>query len=128
VIDQQTHQAMSSTLCGKPVELAEGRAIVALDTSADMVADERGLVHGGFVFGLADYAAMLAINHPNVVLGAASTKFLKPTIQGDRLVASATLTREEGKKKIVTVSVTCEHEPVFEGEFICFIPSKHVLD
>lgn len=32
-----------------------------------MAADEYRLVHGGFIFGLADYAVMLAINEPTVV-------------------------------------------------------------
>jgi acyl-coenzyme A thioesterase PaaI-like protein len=48
-----------------------------------MAVDDRGLVHGGFVFGLADHAAMLAVNDPNVVLGAASTRFLKPVRVGE---------------------------------------------
>jgi acyl-coenzyme A thioesterase PaaI-like protein len=49
-----------------------------------MVVDAHGLVHGGFVFGLADYAAMLAVNDPNVVLGAAEARFLKPVRRGDQ--------------------------------------------
>ena len=41
----------------------------------------------GFIFGAADYAAMLAVNQPNVVLGAAETHFLKPSRVGDVLLA-----------------------------------------
>ena len=70
--------------CGTLVELGEGSARVALDAIDSMVVDAQGLVHGGFVFGLADYAAMLAVNDPNVVLGAAETRFLKPVRRGDR--------------------------------------------
>ena len=33
----------------------------------------------------------------------------------------------EGKKKIVEVTVERGEEAVFTGEFICFIPEKHVL-
>ena len=47
-----------------------------------MAADGRGLVHGGFTFGLADFAAMCAVNDPNVVLGAATCKFLAPVQVG----------------------------------------------
>jgi len=43
-----------------------------------MAADARGLVHGGFTFGLADYAAMLAVNEPTVVLASAQTKLITP--------------------------------------------------
>ena len=67
----QTHSAIDRGLCGKPLELEEGRAVVRLETRDVMRADERGLVHGGFLFGALDYAAMLAVNHPHVVLGKA---------------------------------------------------------
>ena len=63
-----THLAIDRRLCGEPLEIAEGSAIVVLVTLPEMAADDRGLVHGGFVFGLADYAAMLAVNDPLVVL------------------------------------------------------------
>ncbi len=70
-----------------------------------MAADERGLVHGGFVFGLADYAAMLAVNHPNVVLASAEVRFLKPVVVGERLVAEAWVEETDGRKSRVQVEV-----------------------
>jgi len=48
-----------------------------------MVVDDHKLVHGGFIFGAADYAAMAAVNDPNVVLGSAEVSFLKPSKSGD---------------------------------------------
>ena len=42
------------------------RAVAALTTDPEMAADDRGLVHGSFTFGLADYAAMLAVNDPSL--------------------------------------------------------------
>ena len=93
----------------------------------DMAADESGLLHGGFTFGLADHAAMLAVNEPTVVLGSAQVKFLRPTTTGERLVAEATLDRSEGKKRFVKVVVRRENDPVFEGEFLCLVPERHVL-
>ena len=72
MLGARTHEAIDPELCGRLVSLAEGTAVVELRTVARMAADAHGLVHGGFVFGLADHAAMLAVNHPNVVLGSAS--------------------------------------------------------
>ncbi len=92
-----------------------------------MAADTRGLVHGGFVFGMADYAAMLAVNHPNVVLGSCRMRFLKPVTVGDTLMAEAMVHDQAGKKKIVTVDVQRGDEVVARGEFICFTPDSHVL-
>jgi acyl-coenzyme A thioesterase PaaI-like protein len=93
-----------------------------------MAADARGLTHGGFYFGMADYAAMLAVNDPNVVLGAAETRFLKPVQTGDSLLAQATVIGEKGKKRIVEVSVSRGEEIVFDGTFTCFVLPTHVFD
>jgi acyl-coenzyme A thioesterase PaaI-like protein len=74
----------------KPTICGNGNSQVELVTTAQMAADEQGLVHGGFIFGAADYAAMIAVNHPHVVLGASDVKFLKPVRVGETVMASAT--------------------------------------
>ncbi|MFW5489018.1 MAG: PaaI family thioesterase [Desulfovibrio sp.] len=127
-MDIQTHTAIDRTLCGTPLEVGDGKSTVKMTTLDSMTADESGLVHGGFVFGLADYAAMLAVNHPNVVLGAASTKFLAPVKAGEELLAKATVrSGQEGRKQIVDVDVLRDEMHVFSGEFTCFVLDKHVL-
>jgi uncharacterized protein (TIGR00369 family) len=123
-----THRALSTRLCGELRELSEGQAVVELRTLPEMQADEHALVHGGFVFGLADHAAMLAINHPNVVLGSADTRFLAPVVVGDVVTATARLLRVDGKKHLVEVEVLSQREKVFTGTFVCFVPGKHVLE
>lgn len=127
----QTHLSMDRTLSGRPIELAEDRAVLELETLPSMRADAFDLVHGGFIFSLADHAAMLAINHPNVVLGAAQTRFLKPVVVGDTVTAEAVVDRREGKKIFVHVSVKRDRDgdadEVMSGEFTCFTPPKHVL-
>lgn len=123
-----THQKISPELCGKPVMLAEGESHVELHTIDKMSVDDKGLVHGGFVFGLADYAAMIAVNDPNVVLGAAEVKFSKPVKIGETILARAKADVNEGRKRIVSVTVERKGEPVFSGTFVCFVLEKHVLD
>ena len=77
-----THLSISRDLVGAPESVSDGEATATLATTPCMAADDRGLVHGGFVFGLADYAAMLAVNDPHVVLGAAETRFTAPVRVG----------------------------------------------
>ena len=124
---QKTHLKINRKLCGEPVEIMDGSSKVRLTTTTQMAADQYGLIHGGFIFGLADYAAMLAVNHPNVVLGSANVKFLKPVKTGEVLIARARLKNTEERKIIVVVKVKRDNEVVFEGEFFCFVPEKHVL-
>ena len=124
----RTHEAVDRRLCGEPVETTAGRARLTLTTRSEMAADRWGLVHGGFVFGLADHAAMLAVNHPHVVLGKADMKFLAPVGVGEELEAEATVGPRDGAKIPVHVEVRRSGDLVASGELVCFTPERHVLD
>ncbi len=126
-MDIITHQRIDQSLCGRPLHVDKGHSRVELVTLPSMAADDSGLVHGGFIFGLADYAAMIAVNHPNVVLGAADVKFLKPVSMGATVVADAQVEEVQGKKHWVAVSVANQNETVFQGMFTCFVLGSHIL-
>ena len=123
----RTHQKIDPNLCGRPLSVETGASLVELETTARMAADEFGLIHGGFVFSAADYAAMIAVNDPNVVLGASDVKFLKPVRVGETLRVSARVQEVKGRKYWVSVSVATAQEEVFQGMFTCFVLDKHVL-
>ena len=123
----QTHQKIDRDLCGRPLNIEKGASSVEMVTTDRMTVDGTGLVHGGFIFGLADHAAMIAVNHPNVVLGAAEVKFLKPVKSGETVIAEAKIKEESGKKMIVSTSVSRNGDTVFEGHFTCFVLERHVL-
>lgn len=122
-----THLQINSSLCGELVELEQGAATVRLQTTEVMVADDRGLVHGGFVFGLVDYAAMLAVNDPYVVLGSAEVRFTAPVKLGEIVIAQAKLVEEKGKKRVLEVSAQVEGREVFAGKMTAFVLEEHVL-
>jgi acyl-coenzyme A thioesterase PaaI-like protein len=125
----KTHEEISKTLVGIPLEVVDGvRAVAELTTTGEMAADSTGLVHGGFAFGLADYAAMLAINHPYVVLGQAQAKFTAPIRIGETIKAEAIVMKREGRKSEVNVEVKVGDRKVFIGSFTCYTLDKHVLD
>ncbi len=125
---QNTHLKINADLCGRVVEITDKGSKITLKINSNMAVDDKGLTHGGFIFGLADYAAMVAVNHPNVVLGAANVKFLKPTKVGDTLIAMATKQEASGKKQVIKVDVQRGEVVVFSGDFTCFVLEKHVLD
>lgn len=124
----KTHLMINHLLCGQVVSLGSGSAVIELKTSLEMIADEKKLIHGGFIFGAADYSAMCAVNHPNVVLGSSEVKFIAPVKLGDTVVFNAKIVESKGKKQIVNVSGTVSANIVFEGIFTCFVLEKHVLD
>ena len=123
----KTHDKIDYRLCGKPVSVKENKSRIEFAATEDMIVDEPGLVHGGFIFGLADHAAMLAVNHPNVVLGGADVKFLKPVKVGEPLVAEAEITESVKNRHMVNVTVSNNQTPVFKGLFVCFVLDQHVL-
>ena len=143
-MEPRTHLLSSPRWVGEVVSLAAGVARVSLRTDDEMAVDDRGLVHGGFVFSLADYAAMLAVNDPNVVLGGAEVRFTRPVKAGDQVEAEARQVAEEGRKRIVEVEATRlprrdagdgsdgeetdEGEVVLRGVFTCYVLKAHVFD
>ena len=126
-MEQLTHLLTSPTLVGRPMAVGHRKASVLLETTSGMAVDEQGLVHGGFVFGLADYAAMLAVNDPNVVLGSADVRFLKPVKVGDLVTARAVVSESDGKKRVVEVTATVGGDDVLSGQMECFVLEEHVL-
>ena len=124
---QETHQKINGSYSGIPIELRKNFAKLELITTDEMVVDDTGLIHGGFIFSLADYCAMLTINHPNVVLGKAEVHFLKPVVLRDILIAKGTVLDSKGKKSEVEVKVYRNEDLVFTGIFTCFTPEVHIL-
>lgn len=128
-MDIKTHSKANKELLGTPLEIIDGEsAKVELVTTANMVVDEHGLVHGGFAFGLADYAAMLAVNDPYVVLGSADVRFTAPVKVGEKMVAEALVESVDRKKRVVKTEIVVKDKVVFKGTFVCFVLEKHVFE
>jgi len=127
---QNTHLSIFEDLVGKVERIESGKfAQVSLTVDSRMRVDEKGLVHGGFTFGLADYSAMVAVNDPFVVLLSSQVRFLKPVIVGETLTARAQVDETQGKKRRVRCEVFNQgQEKVLEGEFLCLVLSQHVLE
>lgn len=123
----KTHEEINQNLSGEVVKLQEGYVEVRLTTTADMVADNVGLIHGGFIFSAADYAAMLAVNEKNVVLVASDCQFLSPVKLHDEVDFVARVRHKEGRKRNVHVEAHVLDIKVFEGEFKTVVTDRHVL-
>ncbi|MFA6137488.1 MAG: PaaI family thioesterase [Sulfurimonas sp.] len=123
----QTHQRINQDLSGEIVKQEIGYVEVTLVTTSDMLADELGLIHGGFIFCAADYAAMAAVNERNVVLVGSDVQFLSPVKLGDIVNVIARVRHKEGRKRNIHVEAFVLDIKVFEGEFKTVITDRHVL-
>lgn len=122
-----THTRINRDLCGEIEKLDSGYVELKLVTTSEMVADDVGLIHGGFIFSAADFAAMAAVNERNVVLVASDCQFLSPVKFGDIVHFIAKVRHKEGKKRNVHVTAQVMDIKVFEGEFKTVVTEKHVL-
>lgn len=123
----QTHEKVNQDLNGEILVLERGYVELRLITTADMLADSVGLIHGGFIFSAADYAAMAAVNEKNVVLVASDCQFLSPVKFHDEVNIVARVRHKEGKKRNVHVEAFVLDIKVFEGEFKTVVTDRHVL-
>jgi acyl-coenzyme A thioesterase PaaI-like protein len=123
-----THEKIDNALCGDIEKLTEGRSIIKFSTNDTMRADEKGMVHSGFLFSAADYAAMTAVNMKNVLLIGSTTTFFTPIRVGDVVTFEAQVRHKDGRKRDVNVVGTVDGIKVFKGEFRTVIPENNVLN
>ena len=122
-----THEKIDNDLCGRIEKVEKGHLELSLKTIPEMLADDQGLIHGGFIFSAADYAAMAAVNERNVVLVASNAQFLSPVRLGDSVKFIATVRHKEGRKRNVNVTGHVLDIKVFDGEFKTVVTDRHVL-
>lgn len=108
-------------------ELNQDEAIVRLNCTEDMVVDEKGLIHSGFIFSSANYAATAAVNSPHSVLAVSKANFLAPLTLNDVVIFKAKAMQTEARKRVVEVIGYLHDVKVFEGEFSIVVLERHVL-
>lgn len=123
----QTHELINKDLSGEIFVLEKGYVELKLITTNEMLADDIGLIHGGFIFSAADYAAMVAVNEKNVVLVGCDCQFLSPVKLRDEVNVIARVRHKEGRKRNVHVEAFVLDIKVFEAEFKTVITDRHVL-
>lgn len=110
---------------GLPVAREPGYSRVELRTSVEMTAHGSDFVRGAVVFGLADHAAMLALDDPSAVVEAADVRFVKPVGVDQLIVAEANARMRIGKRRHVAVKVSQGEEKIFEGDFtVCLTEAR----
>lgn len=86
-----------------------GHAVVSMLVREDMT-NGFHITHGGFVFALADTAFAIACNEDDrvTVAAGADISFLKPTVSGQTLTATAVRRSRSGRSGIYDVTVVDE--------------------
>lgn len=89
------------------VDIGPGRATITMTVKPEMVNGQR-IVHGGFIFTLADSTFAFACNSHNdrAVAAQGAITFIRPGKLGDILVATAREVSRSGRSGIYDVQVT----------------------
>lgn len=87
-----------------------GHAVVSMVVREEMT-NGFGITHGGIVFALADTAFAISCNEDErvTVAAGADIAFLKSTVPGQRLTATAVRRTRSGRTGLYDVSVVDEH-------------------
>lgn len=125
--DLLTHDKIKTTLCGTIIKLDKGYAKTTLQTTTDMALDDIGLIHSGFIYAAADYAAAVAVNEPNTVIIDNKSKFFAPAKLNDLIVFEAKAKFEDTRKREIKVIGKINDIKVYEGVFHAVILAKHIL-
>lgn len=118
---------INQNLVGVLDEIRDGEAVVKFTCTEDMVVDQKGLIHSGFIFSSANYAAIAAINHQNAILAVSKANFLAPAALNDILTFRAKAMQTEARKRVVEVVGYLQDVKVFEAEFAVVVLERHVL-
>lgn len=125
--DLLTHAKIKGALVGNLTELKKGFSKVIFHTTQEMTVDDFGLIHNGFIFGSAEYAAVASINEENVVVIGCRSKFFAPAKLGDVIEFEAKGRFEEARKREIRVIGKINEIKIFEGIFQAILLEKHIL-
>ncbi len=125
--DLKTHGKIKTNLCGTIIKLDTGYSKTTLQTTKDMVLDDLGLIHSGFIFGAADYAAAVAVNEANVVVIGSRSSFLAPAKLNDLIEFEAKTKFEDSRKREIKVTAYINEIKIYEGIFHAVVLEQHIF-
>lgn len=125
--DLQVCTSMPSSIVGELVELYRDKAIVRFRPNERMIMDESKMIHAGFVFNAASFAAMATINKKYSVLIASDVKFLAPIELGHEITFKAQAIQSDTKKCEVKVEGFLLDIKIFDSLFHIAVFDKKIF-
>ncbi|WP_169942975.1 PaaI family thioesterase [Campylobacter sp. RM15925] len=123
----KTSPNIKLNLSGTVTALEPNHAKTNFFASSEMVADSEGLIHGGFVFSAASYAALASVNETHSVMIGAKIHFYAPTRLNEMIEFDAHAHFGESKKREVRVVGRTKDIKVFEGTFQIVVLEDHIF-
>lgn len=127
VDDLQVCMEMPQNVVGEITELYRNKAIVRFVPTEKMIMDESKMIHAGFVFNSASYAAMVALNRKYSVIIASDVKFFAPIELGHEVIFKAEAVQSDTKKCEVKVEGFLLDIKIFDSMFHIAVFDKKIF-
>lgn len=120
---------INNTFSGTIADLEMNYSKGILITTTEMIVDEMGLIHSGFIFSAASYVAQAAINNEYSVLIGSKSYFYAPLKLGDVLELEAkALFNDNSRKREIKVVGKVKEIKVFEASFQVITTDDHIFN
>lgn len=126
-IELQTCNALKSDICGSIIKITHEEVLTKFIPTKQMISDESNLIHSGFIFNAANYAAMCLVNQPYAITIGAEVEFLAPVEFEQEMMFLATIKQSNNKKFEVLVKGTLLDIKIFEATFHIAIFEKQLF-
>ena len=118
---------MSPNIVGELTEIYRNKVVTRFAPTERMIMDESKMIHAGFIFNAASFAAMAAINKKYSVLIAADVKFLAPIELGHEVIFKAEAIQSDTKKCEVKVEGYLLDIKIFDSLFHIAVFDKKIF-
>lgn len=119
--------SLKSEICGNIIKMTPDDVITRFIPTKQMISDESNLIHSGFIFNAANYAAMCLVNQPNAITIGAEVEFLAPVEFEQEMVFLATIKQSNAKKFEILVKGTLLDIKIFEAIFHIAVFDKQLF-
>lgn len=124
--DKNIAKEIDANLCGELLGFGHNKAKVRFVPNEKMKIDSR-LIHSGFIFSSASFAAMAALNKKNSLVIGADIKFLAPIEIGHEIIFKAIALQDDTKKCEVKVEGFLLDIKIFYGMFYIAVFDKKMF-
>lgn len=119
--------ALKSELVGSILKMTYEEVITKFVPTKQMISDESNLIHSGFIFNAANYAAMCLVNQPHAITIGAEVEFLAPVEFEQEMMFLATIKQSNAKKFEISVKGTLLDIKIFEAVFHIAVFDKQLF-
>ena len=123
----QTHTRLDEGYVGSIEHLSSGHCVTSLMTHSFMQADNQKMVFSGFIAAAAEYAAIAAVNEPNVIMLACESNYLAPVRLGEELRFEARVKHNDMRKREINVIAFSNNVKVYIARISVVVTEYHPL-